>query len=305
MKCKYGDLEGVYYSENYDAGELKSCILQKKNILKTEYGLLTPQYKDDSERRKLKFSLEFYKNGIMKKVYLQEKVLLETEAGIIPAESVMFYENGSIKKIFPLDGKLTGFWTEQHEFKLAEKLKIKTPVGIMGNKIISISFYKSGKIKSLTLWPIERPVIKTPIGEATLRTGISFYETGGIKSFEPAEMLEVETPIGSLKAYDIAPLGIHGDNNSLSFYENGKIKSLYTITNEILIKGNCEEYLCSPAETISMCSDEKKDLLPMKIEFKKGKVFLENRKASFNIEEFAFKVNDYKVDKDKMCSTCC
>lgn len=305
MKCKYGELNGVYYSENYNVGELKSCILQNKNILETEYGLLVPQYKDDSERRKLKSSLEFYKNGNIKKVYLQEKVFLETQAGIIPAESVMFYEDGCIKKIFPLDGKLTGFWTEHHEYELAEKLKIQTSVGVIENKIISISFYRSGEIKSLTLWPRERSIIKTPIGEAAVRTGISFYENGGIKSFEPAVMLVVETPIGSLRAYDIAPLGIHGDKNSLSFYEDGKIKSLYTSTDEILIKGKDEEYLCSPVETISMCSDEKKDIRPMKIEFEGEKVFLENRKTSFSIKGFTFSVSDYVMDKDKICSSCC
>ncbi len=305
MDCKYGFLEGISYSESYGNGDIKECTVSVENILETEYGRLIPQYNDDSERRKLKPSLSFYKNGTMKKVYLQEKTNIETEAGIISAEFIMFYDDGSVKKIFPLDGKLTGFWTEQHEYELAEKLKLKTPVGIIESKIINISFYKSGKVKGITLWPKERIVIKTPIGMTGVRTGITFYESGKIKSFEPAKMTEVDTPIGILMAYDMSPLGIHGDNNSLAFYEDGTIKSVSTSTDEILIHGKGEEHTYSPMETISMCSDDKKDFLSMKVEFEDGKIYLDNKRVKFKMNEFTFEINNYVVDKDKMCSSCC
>lgn len=305
MNCKYGFLDGISYLENYDNGDIKECTVSLKNILKTEYGDLIPQYNDDSERRKLKPSLAFYKNGNLKKVYLQDRTEIKTSIGIISAEFVMFYDDGSIKKVFPLDGKLTGFWTEEHEYRLAEKLKVETPVGVIECKIINISFYKSGKIKAITLWPKERVIIKTPVGPAVVRTGISFYESGKLKSVEPAKMLEVNTPIGPLMAYDMSPIGVHGDNNSLSFHEDGTVKSVSTSTDEILIHGEGGDYAYSPMETMSMCSDDKKDLLSMKVEFEEGNIFLENKTIRFNMKEFTFEVNNYAVESEKYTVSCC
>ena len=98
-------------------------------MLSTPYGDLAPQYEaEDMGRRQLN-PFYFYKNGAIKSVPLQTQTLLRTPVGGIPAELVIFYESGSVKRIFPLDGKLSGFWTAKNEFELAEEMTVESPIG--------------------------------------------------------------------------------------------------------------------------------------------------------------------------------
>jgi hypothetical protein len=304
MECKYGFLNGVSYLENYENGAVKYCTLSEENILETEYGRLIPQYRDDHERKSVSYSLCFYQNGNLEKVYLQEQTYIKTDLGILPAELVLFHENGKIRKIFPLNGRLTGFWSENHEYKLAEKIKIETPIGTINEKIMSISFYDSGKIRNITFWPRERVEIQTPIGKETVRIGISFYESGALKSFEPAKATKIITPIGEIIAYDVAPLGIHGDTNSLTFFEEGNIKSLYTSTDEVVIEKGEKRHIYSPDYKIGMCNDEVKDVVPLKIEFSKNRIYFNKDKDNHSLEDSIFKVKNSMIDLKNLTFSC-
>ena len=46
------------------------------------------------------------------------------------AEQVSFYESGALKRIFPLNGTLSGYWTQEDEAKLA------TPLTLVFNQIM-------------------------------------------------------------------------------------------------------------------------------------------------------------------------
>ena len=302
MECKYGFLEGVSYLESYENGAIKYCTLSEENILDTEYGRLIPQYMVDT-RKRLDFSLGFYENGSLERIYLQDKTYIKTDVGLFPAELVLFHENGEIRKIFPLDGDINGFWTEKKEYDLAEKLEINTPIGRICEKIISISFYESGKIKSISFWPSELVEIDTPFGKRTARIGISFYESGALKSFEPAKATKITTPIGDVLAYDIAPLGIHGDTNSLTFYEEGTIKSLYTSTDEIIIENGMKRHIYSPTYKTSMCSDQLKDVVPLKVKFSKNMVDF-NDQNNYSFDNSFFRVNNSMIDIKNIGHSC-
>ncbi len=303
MECKYGFLRGVSYLENYENGAMKYCTLSEKNILETEYGRLVPHYSIDI-RRRLKSSLGFYENGNLEKIYLQDKVYIKTDVGLFPAELVLFHENGKVRKIFPLDGDLTGFWSEKKEYDLAEKIEIKTPIGTINEKIIGASFYDSGKLKSITFWPGDLLDIETPIGKKTVRVGISFYESGALKSFEPAKATKIITPIGEIIAYDVAPLGIHGDTNSLTFFEEGNIKSLYTSTDEVVIEKGEKRHIYSPDYKTSMCNDDVKDVVPLKIEFSKNRISFNNDRDNHSLENSIFRVKNSMIDLKNMTFSC-
>ena len=303
MECKYGILKGISYLENYESGTIKCCTLSEKNILKTEYGELTPLYMIDT-RRRLKSSVGFYENGNIEKIYLQDKIYVKTDIGLFPAELMLFHKNGKVRKIFPLDGDITGFWTEKKEYDLAEKIDIKTPIGTINEKIISVNFYDSGKLKSITLWSGDYVDIETPIGKKAARIGISFYESGALKSFEPAKATMVSTPIGEIMAYDVAPLGIHGDINSLTFYEEGNIKSLYTSTDEVVIENGEKMHTYSPSYKLGMCNDNIKDVAPLKIEFSKNRVIFNDDEGNYSLEDSIFRVKNSVIDLKKLTFSC-
>ena len=118
METKYGDLKGVIGIETYSTGAIMSCKVTEKNILKTKLGELIPQFENKEERRKITGTLEFYENGDLKAISLDDKISIWTTVGLIPAEKIIFYPGDKIKRIFPLNGKLSGYWTEENEYGL-------------------------------------------------------------------------------------------------------------------------------------------------------------------------------------------
>ena len=84
----------------------------------------------------------------------------------------------------------------------------------------------------MTFYPGEEPVIWKQGESFPVRIGIAFYESGDIKSIEPAKECRIQTPIGVITAYDSMAYGIHGDANSLEFYENGSIKKCKTVSEQ-------------------------------------------------------------------------
>lgn len=215
------DIKGIHHIQCSDnEGRIESIQPLEVCRIQTAVGALTPLYSVEDHGRKKLTPVKYHKNGMVKSVPLQMPQLIETPIGPIWAELITFYPDGSLKRVFPLNGKLSGYWTEENEYELAEPLTIPSAVGVLRVKPINMQFYRTGELQSLTLWPQERAEISTVYGKWIVRTGISFHPDGSLASCEPESPVSVDTPIGELTAYDPDPNGICGETNSLSFYEN-------------------------------------------------------------------------------------
>ena len=288
----YGDLSGVEFRTLFSNGKMDGCLVTQPNTLTTPYGALVPQYEaEDMGRRSVK-PMYFYKDGSLKSIALQSQTILETPVGTVPAELVTFHKNGSIKRVFPLDGKLSGFWSWKNEFALASTLTFNSPLGMLSTKVIGLQFYESGALKSITLWPGQTLSVKTPIGEITVRKGLAFYESGAIRSFEPLKKIDIKTPIGTITSYDNEPNGIHGDINSVQLSEDGSIEALSTVDHAVQVSMEEKQHeLFRPGIKNNVCGDERKVSVPMKVRFEKRRVmFHDNPKFSFDLEQCSFKV---------------
>jgi len=288
----YGDLSGVEFRTLFSNGRMDGCLVTEANILKTPYGTLVPQYEAEDMGRRTVKPVYFYKDGSLKSIALQSQTILQTPAGAIPAELVTFHKNGSIKRVFPLDGKLSGFWSWKNEFTLAETLIFNSPAGELTAKIIGLQFYESGALKSITLWPGQTLKVKTPMGEITVRKGLAFYESGAIRSFEPLKKIDILTPIGTITSYDNEPNGIHGDTNSVQLSEDGSIEALSTVDHAVHVSASGEKGgLFHPGVKNNVCGDERKVSIPMKVRFEKKRVmFHDNPSFAFDIKECRFEV---------------
>lgn len=275
----YGELSGFTFKELASNSKMDGGFMTEYNELQTPLGNLVPQYEaEDMGRRSVK-PVCFYKDGSLKSLPLQSQTMLETPAGPMPAELVTFYQSGAVKRIFPLDGKLSGFWSWENEFKLAVKSTLATPSGPITAKIIAAQFYESGSLKSITLWPGQSITLNTPLGSFSARIGVAFYENGSVRSFEPLKKIELPTPIGTITAYDNEPNGIHGDINSVQFGEDGSITALSTVDNAIAAytEGDAAPLLLRTGVKNNVCGDERKVSVPMRIRFEGTVVTVEGK----------------------------
>ncbi|EPR12022.1 hypothetical protein [Ruminiclostridium papyrosolvens] len=229
------NLLGIVSAFCFQSGRIKECILCEKNVIKTEYGDLIPKYGEDEVRKKYCHSISFYESGKVKSISLESSTLIKTTLGTFPTELVTFYESGRLKRIFPLNGKLSGYWSQEDEEKLCDEFQFHFPFGSFKTKIIGLCFYESGNLKSMTLWPGETIILRTSQSLLPVRIGFSLYENGKLKSVEPAYEITVSTLIGELTAYNENALGINADCNSLIFSENGEIQSLCTNSSKVAI----------------------------------------------------------------------
>ncbi len=233
IATRYGVLQGVVSASYYEDGALKDCVLGERNTLPLPVGELVPQYGEEHVRRKYAKSASFYRTGALKSVLLEEVGEVVTPMGEFPAELVTLYEGGEINRVFPLNGRLSGYWSEEDESKLAIPLRFEFAFGAFCTKIVCLHFYQSGALKSLTLFPGETVSLTTPIGEMEIKTGFSLYESGTLKSVEPAQPVVVMTDIGPLAAFDCNATGIHADQNSLHFTEEGLLYELVSSSDKI------------------------------------------------------------------------
>lgn len=306
LATRYGLLNGVDYIQYYPNGSVKQVILTEPNQVETPYGVFTPQYSDDGLRRKRVKPVLFYENGFLKNLPLQEQVQVETTIGFIPAELITWYENGEIKRIFPLNGSLTGFWTEEDEYEMAPVLDFNLSCANLRQKIISAQFYETKELKNLTIWPQDAVTIETPVGLTESRIGLSFYPGGGLKAFEPKKATNVDTPIGSISAYDNSAMGIHSDSLSLQFHESGQVKGLSTITNSItVIDPVGDEHHYRPRLQRSLFNLNGKVLVPLKINFDGNKVcFGDHPEHCHDQRECRFLVQKIDFSELGTCDSC-
>ena len=306
ISTKYGVIKGIISIDYYDDNIIEECKVDEYCEIETAFGTLVPQYEDDGLRRKYTKSLSFYENGNIKTISLQKQVDIKTSIGEVPAEFISFYDNGSIKRILSLNGKITGFWTEENEYDLAAETELNLKIGKFNKKIMGIKFYDTGEVKSFTFWTAERINIQTPCGMADIRIGISLYEDGELKSCEPSIPLKVNTPIGDIMAYDLNAIGINGDENSLNFYEDGTIKSLVTSVDKIKVTSlNGKMRTFQPGSKISSYNDEGTDIVPLVIEFYDDKIrFNKDSNNEFLISDNSFNVGNFIEKFNASCNSC-
>lgn len=311
VNTKYGILRGISSIEYYSGGSVKECTLNTINKLKSPYGVLIPKYNYGISRSKNTVSVSFYENGNLKSIYLENQIKIKTSIGILPAEFITFYDNGDIKRLFPLNGKITAYWTEQDEYKMAEGIEFNLAIGKIKEKVISIYFYEGGNIKSITFWRKNSVIIRTPIGDAFARIGTAFYPDGKLKSFEPKKNMDVNTKIGVIRAFDTEALGIHGDSNSLVFSKEGEISSIVTSTDriEVLNRKSGEKQVYRPLLKRSIIDENSMDIIPLRIEFQGDKVKFSNgfqHKFQYEcvLDECDFKIKHLKLEYSSPCSSC-
>jgi antitoxin component YwqK of YwqJK toxin-antitoxin module len=306
---KYGELKGITSSLNYASGALKSCMVNQENCLPTPVGVLIPQYSPATfgeRQKKYRSSLDFFENGQIKSAALDKQIEIQTPIGPMKAELVTFYKDGNINRVFPLNGLIDGYWSEANEREIAEVLDFDLSCGQIHAKVIAIHFYPSGALKSLTLWPGEGMSLETPLGPIACRAGVSLYENGALRSVEPASAVELPTPLGLIKAYDPEIIGMHADQNSLQFDEDGALTAITTIHTGIHVVGPIgNEIDIEPYEAPSNIDPEQLRTVPMKISVTEGNVHIQARSEyTFNLSEYQFATFDHKRVLRAACVGC-
>jgi hypothetical protein len=279
VETAFGSIEARPKMEYYPSGVLRACSPQKESPLKTEYGVFIPQYCGDELRKRQIPYLTYHESGMINVLPLQEQVEIEIPQGRIPVEKVTFYPDGKLKRLFPLDGCLSGYWGEEDERGLARPIKLKTPAGELEALIISIYLSPEGGLRSLTFWPGETVKISTPVGELNVKTGLSYYDSGQLKSVEPENPVSVETPVGKILAYDPDAIGITGDRNSIKFSEAGELISLKTVSNMFVVKEDTGDIKrVEPPLRYSPLDGETLEPSPLTVTFMEGFVCLSAEK---------------------------
>lgn len=264
----FGPIRVLPALEFHPTGEIRSCFAAEACSLQTPYGSVTPQYQSNTLRKRQLPAIGLYPNGMIRALPLEEQAEIHTTVGVVPAEQLTFYENGELKRVFPLNGKLSGFWSQEDEEQLAEPLEIDTPIGRLKLKIVSLYFSPAGALRSLTLWPGEVLDAHCSCGDIPARSGIAFYDTGEIKSLEPSGHARAATPLGELRAYDPDSVGICGDVNSLRFGRDGKVLCLSTISDAFDVAlDNGEVKRVSPPMRRNACDGETLEPGPLRLAF--------------------------------------
>ena len=117
---RYGEIPVAGCLEWHATGELMSCAPAGPALLETPFGALPPQHSTDDLRRRTVQAVHFYDNGVLRHLPLETRTGIQTPAGPLLAELVTFHRDGSLSRVFPLNGKLSGYWTQEDEGRLAE-----------------------------------------------------------------------------------------------------------------------------------------------------------------------------------------
>ncbi len=201
--------------------------------VKTKYGCFTACSDASDLRKKFRCPVEYHLNGNVKSIYLQDIEEVTLPIGKFQAELMTFYEDGSIKRLFPRYGQLSSYWDVEDEKKDApeyvfavndQKLKIRPQC---------IYFYPSGKIRSITLWPGDSITVDTPIGSVTSNLGVEIYEDGKIRSIEPVFGTSFGTCYGEVKPFMVRKHMLHAEDASTMFDEDGNVTGFATLQTQV------------------------------------------------------------------------
>ncbi|MBR1797786.1 MAG: hypothetical protein IJ757_07235 [Clostridiales bacterium] len=206
---------------------------QLSNIVKTKYGDLIPCSGASDYRKKYRCPVDHYDNGNVKSVYLEEPQNIDLPEGTFQAELITFYEDGNVKRIFPLYGQLSAFWSLEEELEFAPYYDFCLDGSSVRIRPQCLYFYPSGKIRSITLWPTDKLEIKTPIGTVITTLGIELHENGSIRSIEPIPGTVITTPFGEVRPFIYKELMLHAEDSSLTFDDKGELTGLSTICSSL------------------------------------------------------------------------
>lgn len=279
INTKYGVLEDCKEVTYHKNGTLATAFTHMPTKLKTPVGKITLAYNFSSERRKYIPSAKFFNDGTLQAINLNKQLTIKTPVGNFLCEYISFYPSGVPHRLLHLNGKLSGYWSETQETALAQTTVLNLPCGLIQTKIMTLNLYATGIISSITLFPGMVISVSTSIGYVKTRIGISFYPNGALKSLEPAAPTNVQTPIGTIRAFDTNPIGVTGDKNSLCWDENGLLCSCMT-TDDLTINfadGSIKTIVARKA--MSMCSDEVLVKIPYMISWNKGIFCIEGIEA--------------------------
>jgi len=293
IEIKYGTLNNAFLAGCYSTGECEEFRVEGESELDILGYKLIPSYEFPDVRRKEFPSVKVYRNGNIRSILLNESTSITTKVGVFEVEKITFYEDGPINRLFMLDGKLSGYWSEDDEYNLAKSCKFDFEFASFEAKVMTLHFYKTGEVKSITLWPKER--VKLNVGDYNIigKVGFSLYESGKLKSCEPFRPTTIKTPIGDIEAYDVNALGVHGDQNSLNFYEDGKIKSLITSRNTITISTlDGEKIFHSPKKVRIYSNSEVMDTISLVIEFSDDKVIIDHE-YEYSLVDNKFEIKSF------------
>ncbi len=309
LETKYGVLQGVTDIKTGKSGSVVSCILNEENRIQTPVGELIPQFRADEygeRQKKYRSSVSFFDSGALKSAALDVPLPIQTSLDTYKAELVTFYECGGVNRLFPLNGKIDGYWSEKNEGELAERFEFELPIGRFACKVIGIHFYNSGALKSLTLWPGEKIVLKTPVGLMLVRTGFSLYEDGSLKSVEPAQPMRVVTDIGPVLAFDAEMVGMHADQNSVQFGPKGELLSLKTVHTGVRVRAeDATEVVLEPLETTSLIDMEEMRTVPMQIDFLEDVVSIQGASSGvFERANYSFQTFGRSQVLQSACASC-
>lgn len=258
--------------ETFSSGALRSCVPLEPFTVRFGGKELVAQYREDPPRKNTVQALEFHSGGGLKGITLQEPTFVDTPVGRVQAERLTFHADGSLRRVFATAGKPSAVWTEEDEKAHSPQLSLTLPVGTIETRLIGLCFYPSGKLRSATLWPGETVPVPTPLGSAMARIGIAFYESGVLRSFEPARPLPLATPLGRLVAFHALASGIHGDQGSVEFAPEGTLRSLRCESSTITLRDRSGSLVAvhKAREIPSRCEEDATERVPMLITFASG-----------------------------------
>lgn len=280
------------------------------DTIKTVYGDFVAMYTESDgfgERiKKRRRPVIYHKNGNIKSIALETQTNVKTPLGIYPAELVTFYEDGSLNRVFPLNGEINGYWSEDDEGEMAKEYPFKFEFGQFTAKLMCLRFYPTGELKALTLWPGTHVTLKTPVGEMAIKTGFSLYKNGKLKSIEPEKPKAIHTSIGSFLTYDPDALGIHADSGSIGFDEAGHITRFKTAINGVIVtKPDGMILKVGPRAVQSYVDISEMVIMPVSVSFEKDEVVIDNGIIyRFKIANHKFQVYVSELELRTGCTDC-
>ena len=199
------------------------------NEIKTRYGTFIPYSGEAELRKKNKEPVTYHENGEIASIYFEEIRKVNTPLGEIDAEYLTFYPDGTLKRLFPSYGQISGYWTEEDEYSIAPEAEIALCGRTFRVHPLCIAFYPSGKVKSFTIWNRDTVTVDTKYGEVETNFGFDLREDGKLKSIEPVFGTKLETEKGVIYPFDTDNYRLSAENNSLVFDEEGDIVSVKTL----------------------------------------------------------------------------
>ena len=271
VETPFGSIDSLPNVEYYPSGAVRSCIAATCSPLQAPCGELVPQYRSTALRKRRLPAISFHENGMLRTVPLDEQTPVSTPLGQLPAEQVTFHDSGAVHRIFPLNGCLSGYWSQEDEGKLTSPLELHTPVGPVTASLVAVRFSREGALLGLTLWPGEVVDVACPCGTLPVRVGIAFAPDGSVRSVEPARPVAVPTPLGEVLAFDPDAIGVTGDVNSLGFDEAGIVERFSTVSNTFVIaRPGGEDLRVEPPMRVNLCDGETREPGPLHVRIKNG-----------------------------------